>query len=393
MPVFTIDVSHHDWAGRVEHGLPGQIGWAKASAAGIQAMCARATYGDPQGSGAQGTFYDTRHFGDFAQGAKSAGFALRGGYHNLVRGDQSSINRQVDFFRSELDRHDANWAMLDVERYEELLAHHTEPRFDDVRRFDDRWAAVESRVLAIYLPHWVWDGHLGAPSLTQLRGPLVSSNYGDNQTLPTARLYDHRGGDDGNGWKAYGGKTPALWQFGSRALVPGVNDYPHRKHDANGKDIDRGTDINAFRGTFAELRMLLTGEDEDDVTLEEMIKVLAGFRGEGKAVTAGGGIFIQPHLAFPQRALNEIQAARTEIVGLTAAVQHLAEVVAAGTGTNPEALKEAVRAAIDERLPAISAAVQDAIDDEDEGVHNDGANDPLARPDPDAAPAGRPVDS
>jgi hypothetical protein len=372
MSVFTIDVSHHDWSARVAHGLPGQIDWARASRAGVVAMCARATYGDPQGSPSRGTRYGTRHFGELVQGARAAGLTLSGGYHNLVHGDQSSINRQVDWLRAELDRYGATWAMLDVERYPELLAHGTQPTLDDVRRFDDRWATVDGRVLAIYLPRWVWDGHLGRPDLTVLRGPLVASNYGDNATMAAAPLYAHRNGDDGKGWKPYGGVTPALWQFGSRALVPGVNDYPHRKH-RDGKDIDHGTDINAFRGTLAELRMLLAGEDEDDVTLEEMIKALAGFRGEGRPVTAGGGIFIQPHLAFPQRALIEIQAARTEIVGLTAAVQHLAEAVASGAGTSAEELKAAVQAAIDERLPVISAAVADAVHEDaldEEGVHH-----------------------
>jgi hypothetical protein len=231
---FTIDVSQHDWNRR-----SGNLDWVAVRSAGIVGMCARATYGDP--SGYHNPSY---HFGDFVRAAKAAGLFVRGGYHNLVRGDQASINRQVDWLRREMDAYDANWAMLDVERYAELVSANMWPRWDDVRRFDDRWAAVEDRVLVGYLPPWNWNKHLGQPDLRAFRGPLIASNYplrdnGDEYR----RLYARCGGDKGRGWASYGSRISEGWQFSSRAKVPGAASV---------------CGINAWRMTIDQLNALLT---------------------------------------------------------------------------------------------------------------------------------------
>jgi hypothetical protein len=236
-PRFTIDVSHHDWRRR-----GGNLDWAAVRDAGIVGMCARATYGDPFGYR-----YASHYFGDFARAARAAGLAIRGGYHNLVRGDQASINRQVDWLRQELDAHDANWAMLDVERYAELVASDMWPRWDDVRRFDDRWAAVEERVLAGYIPPWLWNRYLGRPDLRAFRGPLIASNYPLSETSDEYRqLYERCGGNSGRGWASYGNRVSDGWQFSSRAKVPGASFI---------------CGVNAWRLTAYQLAALLTGAD------------------------------------------------------------------------------------------------------------------------------------
>jgi hypothetical protein len=231
---FTIDVSHHDWKRR-----GGNLDWAAVRSAGIAGMCARATYGDPSGY-----HHPSRYFGDFARAAKAAGLLVRGGYHNLVRGDQASINRQVDWLRRELDAYDANWAMLDVERYAELVSADMWPRWDDVRRFDDQWAAVEDRVLVGYLPPWNWRKYLGQPDLRAFRGPLIASNYplSDNAD-EFRRLYARCGGDKGRGWASYGNRVSEGWQFSARAKVPGAASV---------------CGINAWRMTFDQLNAMLT---------------------------------------------------------------------------------------------------------------------------------------
>ncbi|HEY7225484.1 MAG TPA: DUF3578 domain-containing protein [Micromonosporaceae bacterium] len=212
-PQFTIDVSQHDW----DHD-GGNLDWTAVRRAGIDGMCARATYGDPSGF-----TYPTYHFGDFVRGANDAGFLLRGGYHNLVRGEQASINRQVDWLRQELDAHDANWALLDVERYAEMISAGAWPRWDDVRRFDDRWAAVDDRVLVGYVPPWNWRNHLGQPDLREFRGPLIASAYPlDERADEYQRLYARCGGDHGPGWAPYGNRVSEGWQYSSRARVPGA---------------------------------------------------------------------------------------------------------------------------------------------------------------------------
>ncbi|WP_446217406.1 hypothetical protein [Micromonospora sp. IBHARD004] len=236
MTVIYVDLSHHDW-----DRVKGQFDWAAIRRATSPVLCLRATYGDPQGYNPT-----TRHFADMARGAGAAGFDVIGGYHNLIKGDQASINRQVDYLRRTLDGVRAVWAMLDVERYTELVNNGLWPRFDDVRQFVDRWHTVDHRLLAVYLPRWMWDGHLGRPDLRVLHAPLVSSNYGTNPDGSPAAVYAARGGDSGPGWAAYGGVTPTVWQYGSNVDCPG----------ASGQ-----TDCNAYRGTLAQLRALLTKED------------------------------------------------------------------------------------------------------------------------------------
>ncbi|HZM77895.1 MAG TPA: DUF3578 domain-containing protein [Candidatus Limnocylindrales bacterium] len=234
-PVFTIDVSQHDWKRR-----GGNLDWVGIRHAGIVGMCARATYGDPSGY-----HWPSYHFGDFNRAAKNAGMGLRGGYHNLVRGDQLSINRQVDWLRRELDRHDANWAMLDVEHYSELASSDMWARWDDVRRFDERWAEVESRVLAGYIPPWNWSKFLGQPDLREFRGPLIASNYPLETNEDFKQMYEKIGGNNGRGWSPYGSRTPEGWQYSSKAKVPGA---PYI------------CDINAWRLNYEQLKELLLGK-------------------------------------------------------------------------------------------------------------------------------------
>jgi GH25 family lysozyme M1 (1,4-beta-N-acetylmuramidase) len=238
---FYTDISHHDW-----NRAKGELDFRQIFKATSPAICIRATYGDPKG-----THYPTYHFQDMAKQARSAGFTLLGAYHNLVRGDSASIKRQVDWLRSEMDKAGANWAMLDVERYKELMDNGQWPRWDDVSEFATRWADVDKRVLAFYIPDWIWDASLAKHSLTGLRGPLVASEYGSNPAgLGPQGLYARQGGDTSDKWHAYGGRTPELLQFGSRCVVPGLGNT---------------ADINAFRGTFNELTRLLINKEAIDV--------------------------------------------------------------------------------------------------------------------------------
>ncbi|MGC1212618.1 MAG: peptidoglycan-binding protein [Micromonospora sp.] len=234
MSTLYADLSHHDW-----DRVKGEFDWARIRSATSPVLCLRATYGDPAGYNPT-----TRHFADMARGAKAAGFDVIGGYHNLIAGDQASINRQVDYLRRELDGVGATWAMLDVERYPELVNNGLYPRFSDAVQFCDRWRVVDSRPLLVYLPRWIWDGHMGRPDLRTLKAPLVASNYGSNPDGSPAGVYTARGGDTGAGWNAYGNVTPLIWQYGSNVDCPGASG---------------ATDCNAFRGSLAELRALLTG--------------------------------------------------------------------------------------------------------------------------------------
>lgn len=233
-----VDVSNHD---RTRKGGP--LDWAAIRAAGVEAMTAKACEGDPQGAG----WYDDPWWTEHQQGAAAAGITLRGGYHVLVAGDDDSIARQVDALRSRLDAAGCTFGVCDVEPFDYLLRAAIAPRWEDVRRFHDRWYAVDERVLAWYIPQWVWsrspaEGGLGSHPLTGLRGPLIASHYPPVKGTAPREFYALAGGNEGAGWAPYGGVTPALWQFGSDAVIPGGSDR---------------TDINAFRGPLAELAAVL----------------------------------------------------------------------------------------------------------------------------------------
>lgn len=238
-----IDVSHHD---RNRRGGP--LDWTAILKATSPAMCARAWYGDPNGYNNPSPFYE-----EHVRGARAAGFTLRGGYMNLIHGDQASINRQVDAFRRRLDAEGCNWQMADIEPYSELVKNNLWPRMDDVRRLNDRWYSVEDRPLAWYIPQWFWRrDSAGGPSLLSadlrvLQGPLIQSHYIDGNGRNPRDLYAAAGGNAGTGWDDfYGGRYPDVWQYSSTCTCPGATDR---------------TDVNAFRGSLEQLAALLTGGD------------------------------------------------------------------------------------------------------------------------------------
>lgn len=338
MTAIAVDVSHHDW-----DRVGGRMDWAAAARSGVVAACVRATYGDPDG-----VHYATRHAREMIRGAAAAGL-ITGAYHNLVRGDAASVRRQVDWLRREIDAAGATWAMVDVERYPELLEIGAHPRIADARAWCDRWRAVDSRPLLVYLPRWVWQ-HMGSPDLRGLGVGLVASDYGPNGAGPPAELYAGRGGDSGRGWQPYGGVTPVLWQYGSRAHVPGLSSQ---------------TDINAYRGSPSELRALLTGEDEDMPLTTDDIRKIWSQDGTVQAYppsdtnptwAAGTALYWANRRAA--EAVTTAQAAQASAEASRAVVVQLAEAIRAGGGSVDTA---AILAGVDERLARLPTA--DAIAD------------------------------
>lgn len=114
-------------------------------------------------------------------------------------------------------------AMWDVEAGSGNIAH--------LLAVHDAYVALGGRATLAYVPQWYW-GQIGRPDLRPLaaRGlALISSAY---------TTYS----DSGIGWKPYGGITPDIWQYTSSGPL-------------NGHKVD----MNAFRGTVAELRKLFDG--------------------------------------------------------------------------------------------------------------------------------------
>src|SRR5271155_3104020 len=100
------------------------------------------------------------------------------------------------------------------------------PQVSDAVDFINEYRALGGTVYLLYLPHWYWQGNLGQASLSPVIGLgmlLVSSDYTGYS-------------DTGPGWAAYGGMTPAIWQYTSTATLNGVSNV----------------DMNAYQGTLAD---------------------------------------------------------------------------------------------------------------------------------------------
>lgn len=93
-------------------------------------------------------------------------------------------------------------------------------------------------------------------SLSGLGRPLWNANYPTSATGLISTVYTRAGGDTGPGWASYSGQIPAIWQFSSSATIGGQST----------------SDANAFRGTLAQLKTLVTpGWDEDmDLTAAQI---------------------------------------------------------------------------------------------------------------------------
>jgi hypothetical protein len=128
--------------------------------------------------------------------------------------------------------------MVDVEPEADSV-----PTVADLVAFADACAALKLRVKLIYLPSWYWRDRLGSPDLTPLKArgiAVISSHYPRPVTGGTLATYAADGGDTGPGWNTYGGVVPLLWQF--------ADDDPID---------DQTVDVNAYRGTAAELAAFL----------------------------------------------------------------------------------------------------------------------------------------
>lgn len=237
MTIFIVDCSHHD----EDRGV---INWTRVRSAGIEVVIHKATEGDPSGY----HFIDPKFQGAMS-GAKAAGIPVIGGYHCLSHGDAASWDRQVDMFLQYLNQSlglsgtgFTGWAMIDVEPFSELVSRGMAPTLVDVLGFQASWARkTGGRPLAVYLPQWYWE-QLHSPSLTGVAGPLIASNYPISASQPFETLYAHDGGDSGRGWATYGGKAPAVWQFGSTNQIPGISG---------------NCDCNAFKGSVEEFVTLV----------------------------------------------------------------------------------------------------------------------------------------
>lgn len=209
------------------------------SLAGMPAVIAKAT---------EGTGYTDPFYAGYQQQARTMGVPFVG-YHYLHHG---SIEAQAQLAFSVIGA--GTPCMLDVEVVGSNVA--DSPEWPDVQTFTQAYRARGGRVTLAYIPEWYWRDWWGSPDMTWLERAglaLISSDY---------TAYS----DTGPGWRPYGGVAPAIWQYTSTATV-------------NGR---AKVDMNAFRGSIAELAALFNGSTvEDDMEQGERV---TGFRARGNTV-------------------------------------------------------------------------------------------------------------
>lgn len=213
---------------------------AGMSLAGAAAVCAKVT---------QGAGYVNPAYPQFKAQA-AAERALFFAYHFLTAGDLEAQAAWCHRYAADVP------VMVDCEpAYNPDGSVASAPQLADLTGFVDAYRQLGGTCWLAYLPRWYWaapprEGGFGSPSLAPLadRGlRLVSSDYLGYS-------------DSGAGWQPYGGiAPPAVWQFTENAVL-------------NGRIVDR----NAFKGTLAQLRQLITtgtttvpepAGEEDDMQL------------------------------------------------------------------------------------------------------------------------------
>ena len=203
MPIFGIDISHHQGSFDVE----------RAAREGIDFFIFKAT----EGSG----FTDSRFAENVAKARKTGKpFAA---YHYQRSGISAAA--QVAHIKKVVSRDIP--VIPDVETNSGGVAL--------TRDIVSRLRSAGYSVPLLYLPRWYWQ-QLGSPSLVGLP-PLWSSRYPDNEV---GDIRDEYADVPAHYWDGYGGLRVVVLQFTSSARVAGRSPI----------------DGNAFRGTLAQLRAL-----------------------------------------------------------------------------------------------------------------------------------------
>lgn len=219
MTVYGVDLSH--WQGDFDHAL--------AFSQGVRFMYAKAT---------EGQSYQDEKWPRNRDNAHAAGLKIAA-YH-FLRSD-SAVEDQAANLASYLGGN-AIPVVIDCEKRDSGGVTVSQPTLDHVRGLMAACGELGVKVTLLYLPRWYWSGFLGSPPLTDLP-PIVQSDYGSN---PTGTPQDIYPGDSSSRWASWGGQTPLLLQYGSRATVAGQSPV----------------DVDAYRGTLKSLSAYFLDPEE-----------------------------------------------------------------------------------------------------------------------------------
>ena len=236
--LFGVDVSSH------QDGMS----LAQAKREGIEFAIIRTT---------DGTYKD-RCYRSHLEDAESAGM-LTAAYHYLRNPSEgTSVAQQVQASLEVMgDMKRPMW--IDVETNAGLHVGH-------IRQCKAEFERRGVRVIGCYSYVPYWEGRVAPhePDSHEF-GAFWVAAYGGN---PRGKPRDIYPGDHHRQWNhPLGNQKPAIWQFGSNALVAG-----------------HAVDINAFRGTRAELEALFTGkqeQEEDDMSnlYSQITTFISGYLG------------------------------------------------------------------------------------------------------------------
>ncbi|WP_083286109.1 peptidoglycan DD-metalloendopeptidase family protein [Corynebacterium sp. HMSC08C04] len=211
-----------------------------------------------------GTHVD-RVFHSHLADAEQAGMLVSTYWYLRAPSEGTSIAQQVDVIDQQMGGRRDLPVWIDVESVDMNYPASDPRRYLLVEK--DVWDAkreLERRgyhVPGIYTGRWYWENMRGGePSMNGL-GNLWASNYGVNNGAGDPRsLYASEGGDRHPGWDyPLGDRKPDLLQYGSRGTVAGRPNV----------------DINAYRGTKAELKALFTGHTpKEELSMADIQKIL-----------------------------------------------------------------------------------------------------------------------
>ncbi len=190
---------------------------------------------------------------------------LLGGYW-VPRPDlYSSASAEADRFLATLDARCPGWRerdafilQVDAEIWNQDNA--TKPNLTYLKAFCRR---LQYRTDSAYVPVVYASAGQYGNSLSGLGFPLWNARYPSSTPADFKAAYANVGGDSGPGWGSYSGQVPLIWQYTSSATIGG-----------------QGTsDANAFRGTIAQLKNVVTPmalSPEDKTWISQEIAKVAG---------------------------------------------------------------------------------------------------------------------
>ena len=204
-----------------------------------------------------GTYKD-RCYRSHLEDAESAGM-ITAAYHYLRNPSEGTTIQQQVQASLEVMGNMKRPMWIDVETNAGLRVEH-------IRRCKREFERRGVQVIGCYSYVPYWEGRItsGEPDSHEF-GAFWVAAYGTN---PRGKPRDIYPGDQHRQWDyPLGNQKPALWQFGSNALVAG-----------------HAVDINAYRGTRAELGALFTGkqeQEEDDMSnlYSQITTFISGYLG------------------------------------------------------------------------------------------------------------------